>query len=141
VAGGRYDNLASAGEAKLPGVGLSIGITRILGLVLHEGLLKACRQTPSCVLVALVSDELRERSTEIARALRGRGIACEVYPRPVKYGKQIAYAEKKGIPYVWFPDEAGQGTGEVRDLRARAQAAADPLSWLPPSEDLAVQAR
>lgn len=150
VAGGRYDRLAKDGGSALPGVGLSFGISRILGLVLHEGLLQASRKTPSVVLVALVSEERREQSAAIAAALRGRGIPCEVFPRPLKYGRQIAYAERKGIPYVWFPAETDDGgsasgaasaaeRGEVRDIRTRAQAPADPLAWAPPKEDLEVQ--
>jgi histidyl-tRNA synthetase len=87
----------------------------------------------------LVSDALRDKSMETARVLRSREICCEVFPRPSKYGKQIAYAEKKGIPYVWFPDETGQGTGEVRDIRTRIQVAADPMTWVPSSDDLSVQ--
>jgi histidyl-tRNA synthetase len=139
IGGGRYDNLASQGSVQLPGVGLTIGITRILGLVLHEGLLHANRKSPSCVLVALISEEQREQSQTIAQALRGRGIACEIYPNPLRYGKQIGYADKKGIPFVWFPDEAGQGTGEVRDLRKREQLPADPNTWSPDPADLTVQ--
>lgn len=139
IGGGRYDNLASTGSVKLPGVGLTIGITRILGLVLHEGLLKASRMTSTCVLVALVSEELRGQSIQIANALRARGIPSEVFPRPLKYGRQIAYAERKGIPFVWFPDENGQGAGEVRDIRTRTQAPADPASWSPDPADLSVQ--
>lgn len=139
VAGGRYDQLAANGGSTLPGVGLSVGVTRILGLVLHEGLLEASRKTPACVLIALVSEERREMSVAIAGALRSRGIPCEVYPRPLKYGRQIAYAERKGIPYVWFPAEAGEGSGEVRDLRARTQRPADPLTWTPPQTEMEVQ--
>lgn len=139
VAGGRYDNLVADEQLKLPGVGVSIGVTRILGLVLDEGLLRATRKTPSCVLVALISDALRDRSVETARVLRGRNIPCEMFPRPSKYGKQIAYADRKGIPYVWFPDETGHGTGEVRDIRTGHQAPADPSTWAPSSDELAVQ--
>ncbi len=139
IGGGRYDNLASGGSQKLPGVGMTIGISRILGLVLHEGLLKASRKTPTCVLVALISDAMRDQSAEIARNLRRRGIPCEVYPRPDKYGKQIAYAEKKGIPFVWFPAEDGKGDGEVRDIRVRDQKPADINSWNPDVDDLNVK--
>jgi histidyl-tRNA synthetase len=139
VAGGRYDRLAADGASALPGVGLSIGVSRILGLVLHEGLLEASRKTPSCVLVALVSEERREQSAAVARVLRSRGIPSEVFPRPLKYGRQIAYAERKGIPFVWFPAESGEGSGEVRDLRSRAQSTADPLAWTPPPADREVQ--
>jgi histidyl-tRNA synthetase len=141
VAGGRYDNLVTDETLKLPGVGVSIGVTRILGLVLGEGLLKCSRKTPSCVLIALISDALRDKSMETARVLRSRGICCEVFPRPVRYGKQIAYADKKGIPYVWFPDETGQSTGEVRDIRTGNQVAADPMMWIPGSNDFSVRVR
>jgi len=139
VAGGRYDNLVSEGSIKLPGVGISIGISRILGLVLHEGIVRASRKTPSCVLVALISDELRDMSAKTADMLRNRGIACEVFPRPVKYGKQIQYASRKGIPYVWFPDPAGSEGGEVRDIRTGTQVPANPAAWLPAEGDLEVQ--
>jgi histidyl-tRNA synthetase len=138
VAGGRYDHLATDNAAKLPGVGMSLGVTRILGLVLHEGLIRASRKTPVCVMVALVSEETRPRSLKIAQILRERGIPCEVYTRPDAYGKQIAYADGKGIPYVWFPSETGLGSGELRDLRKRTQIPADPHHWTPAREDLAV---
>ena len=139
AAGGRYDSLVSDESDKLPGVGVSLGITRILGLVLHEGILSASRKTPTCVLVALVSDETREKSLEVANALRDRGIPCEVYPYPFKYGKQIKYAERLGIPYVWFPSETVDGVDEVRDIRSRAQVAANADTWMPPAKDLTVQ--
>jgi histidyl-tRNA synthetase len=139
AAGGRYDNLVADSAVSLPGVGMSIGITRILGLVLHEGLLRGSRKTPSCVLVALVSDERRGQSLGIARRLRARGIACEVYPRPVRYGQQIQYADRKGIPFVWFPPESGEGDGQVRDLRSKAQVSADEDIWVPPAEDLSAR--
>jgi histidyl-tRNA synthetase len=139
AAGGRYDNLVSDGSSRLPGVGISIGITRILGLVLREGVLQANRKTPTCVLVALVSDEKRSESLKIASSLRNRGIPCEVYPRALRYGKQIKYADHKGIPYVWFPSEIGQGDGEVRDIRSGIQVAANSNTWMPPNEDIRVQ--
>jgi histidyl-tRNA synthetase len=139
VAGGRYDSLVSDSSVKLPGVGMSLGITRILGLVLHGGLIHASRKTPSCVVVALVSEETRQNSINIARALRQRGIPCEVYSRPDKYGKQISYAEGKGIPFIWFPNESGALGGDVRDLRKREQVSADPTTWMPDKEDLEIK--
>lgn len=138
AAGGRYDNLVSDSNFKLPGVGMSLGITRILGLVLHEGLIHASRKTPSCILVALVSEETRQKSDEIASILRSRKIPCEVYSRPDKYGKQISYADTKGIPFVWFPCETNNGHGELRDLRKREQSSADPNIWMPNAEDLEI---
>jgi histidyl-tRNA synthetase len=139
AAGGRYDNLVADKKKQLPGVGVSLGITRILGLVLHEGILSASRKTPTCVLVALISDETREKSLEAANALRKRGIPCEIYPRPLKFGKQIKYADRLGIPYVWFPSETDKEADEVRDLRSKTQVTANANSWTPPSNDLTVQ--
>jgi histidyl-tRNA synthetase len=136
--GGRYDNLASVGnKLKFPGVGLSIGITRILGRLFGQGLLRASRMTPTCVLLALANEGARDDCNRLAASLRSRGVATEVAPTAVKYGKQIRHAERRGIPYVWF---AHGETGEhlVRDIRSGVQQPADPLTWLPPPEDLRV---
>jgi histidyl-tRNA synthetase len=136
--GGRYDNLASTGEGTTyPGVGLSIGVTRILGRLFGKDLLRPSRSTPTTVLVALPSEEDRPACRRIAASLRARGIATEVAPEPVKYGKQIRFAERRGIPYVWFP-EGPSGTDEVRDIRTGTQVAADPAAWLPPDPDRTV---
>ncbi len=138
--GGRYDHLASSGGSRpLPGVGVTIGISRILGVVLHEGVFQASRSTPSCALVALVSDERRADSLRIAQALRQRDIACEIYERPDRYGKQIRYAEKKGIPFVWFPAQDQGSQDEVKDIRSGVQVAADPAGWEPPEADRSVR--
>lgn len=138
--GGRYDALASDGKASYPGVGISIGLSRLLGLLFKQGGLTASRSTPACVLVALNDEESRPRALEIATALRGNGIACEVAPVPAKFGKQIRYAERRGIPYVWFPGmvgaDGGAGTDQVKDIRSGAQVDADAASWRPPMADL-----
>jgi histidyl-tRNA synthetase len=132
--GGRYDALASDGRTTYPGVGISLGVTRALAPLFSRGLLTASRSTPTAVLVALPADEQRAACTEVAAALRGRGIAVEVSPTAAKYGKQIRYAERRGIPFVWFP----QGTEghQVRDIRSGDQVDADPAAWVPPAEDL-----
>jgi histidyl-tRNA synthetase len=142
--GGRYDHLAATESgSQLPGVGVTVGVSRLLGVALHESLLRASRKTTSCVLVALSSEEERSRSVKAARALRQRGIPCEIYPSPDKYGKQIRFAEKKGIPYVWFPAEtnggADQVADQVRDIRSGVQLAAQTETWTPPKSDLGVQ--
>jgi histidyl-tRNA synthetase len=105
--GGRYDNLASAGSERFPGVGISIGVSRMLGLLFGAGALGVTRDVPTCVVVALPAQERRGDADRIAAALRGRGIATEVSPTAAKYGKQIRYAERRGIPYVWFPGVDG----------------------------------
>jgi histidyl-tRNA synthetase len=132
--GGRYDALASDGQVSYPGVGLSVGVTRLLGRLFGQGLLDISRKVPTCVLVALPDDASRDGCGDIARQLRARGIASQVAPEPEKYGKQIKYAERRGIPFVWFPQP--DGSSQVRDIRSGEQLDADPGSWTPPDADL-----
>ena len=132
--GGRYDALASDGSTTYPGVGISLGITRLLGPLFSRGVLSASRSVPTCVLVALPDEESRGLCTQVATALRRRGISTEVAPEPAKYGKQIRFAERRGIPYVWFPQ--ADGAHEVKDIRSGDQSAADPETWNPPTDDL-----
>ncbi len=129
--GGRYDALASDGRTTYPGVGVSIGVTRILGRVLGRGLVGASRPVPTCVLVAVADESARGESDRVATALRARGIACEVAPSAAKYGRQIRHADRRGIPFVWFPAD-----GSVRDIRSGEQVPADPTAWEPPAADL-----
>ncbi len=135
--GGRYDSLADDGRTTYPGVGISLGVTRLLvPLTQHIGL-SADRQVPSAVLVALPDEGSRERCDALAQQLRGRGIACEVAASPQKFGKQIRYAERRGIPYVWFPgEESSAEAHQVKDIRSGEQHDADPSSWSPPDADL-----
>jgi histidyl-tRNA synthetase len=128
--GGRYDSLASDGKVSYPGVGMSIGVSRILGLVLGRDLVQASRSVPSCVLVAVTDEAARPESDKVAAALRARGIPCEVAPVAAKFGKQIRHADRRGIPYVWFP-----GDSTVKDIRSGEQVAADPAGWDPPAQD------
>ncbi|WP_426566826.1 histidine--tRNA ligase [Angustibacter sp. McL0619] len=135
--GGRYDALATDGKTTYPGVGISFGVTRALGPLLTRGLLTASRSTPTCVLVALADDDSRSASRAVAAALRARGVPAEVAPNAQKYGKQIRFAQRRGIPYVWFPAGASaDGVAAVRDIRSGEQVPADDASWLPPSEEL-----
>ena len=139
--GGRYESLASNGKKTYPGVGLSIGVTRVVARILSQGFAQASRKVPSAVFVALTNDEGWSAANDVADALRARGIACEVSANAAKFGKQIKYAEKRGIPFVWFisSDESGAPVHEVKDIRSGEQVAADPASWMPPAEDLHVQ--
>jgi histidyl-tRNA synthetase len=131
--GGRYDALASDGKATYPGVGISLGVTRLLVPLLQRGLVTGSRAVPSAVLVALPDEESRPASDAIAQALRARGIPTEVAAAPQRFGKQIRYAERRGIPFVWFPGQ--DGPDEVKDIRSGDQAAADAASWTPPAGD------
>jgi histidyl-tRNA synthetase len=73
----------------------------------------------------------------VAGALRSRGIPCEVAPRADRFGKQIRYAERRGIPYVWFPGASLEAGGdEVKDIRSGDQVPAEATTWTCPPEDL-----
>lgn len=132
--GGRYESLASKGKKTYPGVGLSIGVTRLVSRILAEELVTAARSVPSVVYVTLANDEAWHEAQDVAAALRERGIACEVAASAEKFGKQIKYADRRGIPFVWFTH--ADGTHEVKDIRSGEQLSADPASWTPPAEDL-----
>ena len=111
--GGRYDTLASDGKNTYPGVGLSIGVSRLVSRMLAAGLTQVSRSVPTAVLVAVTQEDQRPVSDAVAAQLRSRGIPCDVAPKAAKFGKQIQFADKRGIPYVWFPAAqpvAGQGT-------------------------------
>ncbi|HLT62273.1 MAG TPA: histidine--tRNA ligase, partial [Microlunatus sp.] len=131
--GGRYESLAGDGKTTYPGVGLSIGVTRLLVPLLAADKITASRPVPTAILVAVDTEETRHAAFAVAERLRSRGIPTEVAPKADKYGKQIRYADRRGIPYVWFGGPEG---GEVKDLRSGDQAPADPDTWLPPEEDL-----
>ena len=133
--GGRYDNLATSGHERFPGVGISIGVSRMLGLLFGQHALTVSRSVPTCVLVALPAEESRGDCDRVAGELRRRGIATEVAPAAAKFGKQIRFAERRGIPYVWFPGGA-DGSDTVKDIRSGEQVDADPATWQPPTEDL-----
>jgi histidyl-tRNA synthetase len=135
--GGRYDSLASDGKVSYPGVGISLGVTRLLMPLLQRGLLAGSRPVPSAVLVALPTEAARASCDLVAQALRARGIPTEVAATAQRFGRQIRYAERRGIPFVWFPSD--DGAHEVKDIRSGAQVAADPAAWLPPPDDLRPQ--
>jgi histidyl-tRNA synthetase len=136
--GGRYDSLASDGRTSYPGVGISLGVSRMLLPLFNRKKLTASRSVPSAVLVALPDEDSRAVSDAVAGQLRANGIATEVAPAAQRYGKQIRYAERRGIPFVWFP--AGpENPHEVKDIRTGAQELADPVTWRPPAEDLRPQ--
>lgn len=130
--GGRYDSLVAGGG--FPGVGMSIGVSRLVSRLVSRGMLVATRSVPSAVLVAVIDEDNRGVSDGIATRLRSRGIPCEVSPTAAKFGKQIQYADRRGIPFVWFPGE--DGDGEVKDIRSGDQLPADADAWAPPADDL-----
>jgi len=128
--GGRYDDLAGNYINKhLPGVGISIGFSRLFDRLRDKQKLDTSRISPADILVVMPSEELRGLTAQTAQTLRQRGYNVEQYHNPQKIGKQIGYAEKKGIPYVWFPPFDADGKHEVKDLSKGEQSEADPQTW------------
>jgi len=127
--GGRYDELASLYTTRrLPGVGASVGLDRLLAALEALGRSRP-RPGYAQVLVLDVEEELEPRYQGIARALRAAGIACEVYPEKRKLGAQFAYAEKKGMAFalVVGGEEAAAGRIQVKDLKTRESVEAASL--------------
>ncbi|WP_103063349.1 histidine--tRNA ligase [Actinomyces qiguomingii] len=131
--GGRYDSLASDGKRTFPGVGISIGLSRLLARVIGAGMVEVTRAVPTAVLVAVADEAHRGASDAIADRLRGRGIAADVSPTAAKYGKQIRFADKRSIPFVWFPGADGE-PDSVKDIRSGDQVPADATTWFPADE-------
>jgi histidyl-tRNA synthetase len=133
--GGRYQDLAGQFiRRSLPGVGISIGLSRLFSKMLAEGKLPLGAKTPTQVLVVVPSEDTAKLAAEVGATLRARGINTEVYHAPDKVGKQLRYASRKGIPAVWFPPFREGADHEVKDMVAGEQAVADPATWTPVSE-------
>jgi histidyl-tRNA synthetase len=112
-------------------------VTRLVSRILSQDLAKASRSVPTAVFVALTSDESWGEAQDVATELRSRGIAAEVAAKAEKFGKQIKFADRRGIPFVWFTDEDGKH--QVKDIRSGEQVDADPATWTPSDEDIRVQ--
>lgn len=131
--GGRYDDLASNYINKnLPGVGISIGFSRLFDHVRQSARLPQYGVSPADIMVVLPSEEQRAVAAETAQTLRARGYNVEMFHAPSKIKRQMAYAEKKGIAYVWFPPFEDGAIHEVKDMQNGQQAEATPEQWEKP---------
>jgi len=121
--GGRFDNLAEKyTDRKLPGVGISIGLTRLFSQLKEVGIVKSGASTLAKVLIV----PLVENSSvplEIATMLRSQGLSVEVYWEESKMKKKMAYADKIGVPYVVLvgEDEISSGMFVVKNMATRQQ--------------------
>jgi histidyl-tRNA synthetase len=105
--GGRFDDLAEYyTDKKLPGVGISIGLTRLFYKLKEAGLIKSGQATPSQVLISQLDSSYIKYCLEIATKLRHNGINTEIYFESDKIGKQIKYASKLKIPFVIIVGES-----------------------------------
>ncbi len=127
--GGRYDDLASGYINKhLPGVGISIGFSRLFDVMrqTHPAKLGIGPKGPADVMVVIPSEAEASHAAETARSLRKNGNKVELYHAARKLDDQLKYAMKKQIPFVWLPFADGH---QVKDMTARTQTAADPTTW------------
>jgi histidyl-tRNA synthetase len=121
--GGRYDDLASYfTNTKLPGVGISIGLSRLFAKLKEMNLLKPPARTPAQVLVTVMDQQFLGRYLSWANRLRGEQINTEVYLETAKLGEQLSYAEKKGFRVVLVAGsrEFEQGMLQVKDMATKS---------------------
>ena len=122
--GGRYDNLAEYyTEKQLPGVGISIGLTRLFFVLEDEGLLNPDLPTaPTDVLILPMTEDLSP-AIALATACRTAGVRAQLYTEPKKFKAKMNYADKIGVPYVAFlgDDEVKNGTVSVKDMTSGDQ--------------------
>ena len=117
--GGRYDDLAGHyTKSKLPGVGISIGLTRLFWQLREAGLVAGVDESSVQAMVALMEENQLTDSLDIARRLRAGGINTEVQMEPKKLAKQFQYASRAGIRFVVLAgeDELARGVVTVKDL-------------------------
>ena len=122
--GGRYDNLAGFyTEQKLPGVGISIGLTRLFYQLNEKQLIKATRTSVADCLVLPMDDGATEKAYQVAANLRSGGINCQVYLEDKKFKNKMSYADKLAIPYILIigEDEVKNGVVAVKSMFERSQ--------------------
>jgi len=121
--GGRYDDLASSYiNKKLPGVGISIGFSRLFARLLEQDKFNTTRKSPADILMVLLSEETQAQTSAKAQELRGMGYNVEMFHRPQKIEKQFKYADKKGIPFVYIIGQDEDSSGdEIKNLLKREQ--------------------
>jgi len=134
--GGRYDNLAEYyTEKQLPGVGISIGLTRLFYVLQEQGMLNGELPTAPCDVLVLPMTEDLSPAIAFATACRGAGVRAQLYTEPKKFKAKMNYADHIGVPYVAFlgEDEVQNGVVSLKDMTSGDQekvALAAAPGWL-----------
>ncbi len=121
--GGRYDDLASYfTDTRLPGVGISIGLTRLFSKLKEAGLLQPLPKSPAEVLVTTMDPKYLDRYFTLARLLREAGINTEVYLETAKLGNQLTYADRKGfrVAIIAGENEFAKNVVQIKNLSAKS---------------------
>ena len=122
--GGRYDNLAEYyTDKQLPGVGISIGLTRLFYVLNEQGLLSDDLVTAPCDVLVLPMTEELGFAVAAATALRAAGVRTQLYGEQRKFKAKMAYADKIGVPFAVLigEDEMNEGVLSVKDMRSGEQ--------------------
>ena len=127
--GGRYDNLAEYyTDRALPGVGISIGLTRLFYVLQEQGMLSDEIVTaPADVLIIPMTDDLR-LAVQTATVLRDAGVRAQLYTEQKKFKAKMSYADRLGFPYVVLigEDEIAAGRVALKDMRSGVQTPVTP---------------
>ena len=121
--GGRYDNLAEYyTDRKLPGVGISIGLTRLFYQFEQVGIVKPVNSTPSSLLIVPIVDDL-SYPLELASKLRNSGINTEIYLEQKSLKAKLNYANRLGVPYVGIigETESDERTVTIKNMESGEQ--------------------
>ena len=127
--GGRYDNLAEYyTNQKLPGVGISIGLTRLFYVLDEQGLLNPEINTCACDALVIPMTSSPAAAIAIAQSLRAQGVRTQVYGEQKKFKQKMTYANKLGVPYIVLlgDDEIAAGSCSVKDMRTGEQVTVTP---------------
>ena len=122
--GGRYDNLAEYyTDRQLPGVGISIGLTRLFYVLDEQGLLNPELPTAPCDALVLPMTENTAAAVSLAESLRAGGLRVQLYGEQKKFKQKMAYADKIGVPFAVLlgDDEIAAGKCSVKDMRSGEQ--------------------
>lgn len=117
--GGRYDNLASYyTKTELPGVGASIGLSRMFYALQEVGAIKATSNTPANVVVIPIDEAQHSYAITVAGDLRKQGVSTVLYTEPDKLGKKLTYANRQGFRYAVIigEDEVKKKTVSIKNL-------------------------
>lgn len=127
--GGRYDDLAEYyTDRKLPGAGISIGVTRLFYVLSEQGLLNPELETAPADAIVLPMTEDLGFAAETATLLRESGIRTQLYTEEKKFKQKLSYASKLGIPFAVIigEDEAKSGLVSLKDMRRGEQISCAP---------------
>src|SRR5437016_10655766 len=120
--GGRYDDLASYfTDTKLPGVGISIGLTRLFSKLKEAGILQPAERRPTEAFIATMDHQYLDWYLNIARLLREAGVNTEVYLEKAKLRNQLVHADKKGfrLALIAGQSEVERNVVQIKDLSAQ----------------------